>query len=198
MSSRFTIDEFLNAIWSCGSDRSPRLRQGNPLSHFLFIIVMEGLHLAIEDAVNQGLFRGARVREDGFSLSYLFYADDQNISNLFTILNCFIWSRALDLIYKSLIYMVFVLLMLKWRLWLWVLGVLMLKWRLWVLGIGCMAASILFYYLGLPVGVKMTRINKWDMVVSKFKKRLSNRKANLLLVCGRLTPIKSVLNSLGI
>lgn len=37
---------------------------------------MEGLHLAIEDAVNQGLFRGARVREDGFSLSYLFYADD--------------------------------------------------------------------------------------------------------------------------
>lgn len=99
---------------------------------------------------------------------------------------------------QSLIYMVFVLLMLKWRLWLWVLGVLMFKWRLWVLGIGCMAAAILFYYLGLPVGVKMTRINKWDMVVSKFKKRLSNRKANLLLVCGRLTLIKSVLNSLGI
>ncbi|GKA58048.1 RNA-directed DNA polymerase, eukaryota, reverse transcriptase zinc-binding domain protein [Tanacetum coccineum] len=37
------------------------LRQGNPLSPFLFIIIMEGLHLALKDAVLSGLLRGTKV-----------------------------------------------------------------------------------------------------------------------------------------
>nr|GEY88124.1 RNA-directed DNA polymerase, eukaryota [Tanacetum cinerariifolium] len=37
------------------------LRQGDPLSPFLFIIIMEGLHLALKDAVQPGLLRGAKL-----------------------------------------------------------------------------------------------------------------------------------------
>ncbi|GJU13229.1 hypothetical protein Tco_1135625 [Tanacetum coccineum] len=37
------------------------LHQGDPLSHFLFIIVMEGLHFALKDAVSSGLLRGTKV-----------------------------------------------------------------------------------------------------------------------------------------
>ncbi|GJT13083.1 hypothetical protein Tco_0860125 [Tanacetum coccineum] len=37
------------------------LHQGDPLSHFLFIIVMEGLHFVLKDAVSSGLLRGTKV-----------------------------------------------------------------------------------------------------------------------------------------
>nr|GEY70380.1 RNA-directed DNA polymerase, eukaryota, reverse transcriptase zinc-binding domain protein [Tanacetum cinerariifolium] len=53
---------------SCG------LRQGDPLSPFVFIIAMEGLHVAIEDAMPAGLYRGLKVNT--LILSPLFFADD--------------------------------------------------------------------------------------------------------------------------
>ncbi|GJW18428.1 RNA-directed DNA polymerase, eukaryota, reverse transcriptase zinc-binding domain protein [Tanacetum coccineum] len=50
------------------------LRQGDPLSPFLFIIAMEGLHVAIEDAIAAGLYRGITMHT--LSLSHFFFADD--------------------------------------------------------------------------------------------------------------------------
>lgn len=52
------------------------LRQGDPLFPFLFVIVMEGLHVAIEDAVATGFFRGVLVGSNTLSISHLFYAND--------------------------------------------------------------------------------------------------------------------------
>lgn len=47
--NRRPIDEF---------DLHKGLRQGEPMSRFLFIIAMKGLHVAIEDTVANGIFRG--------------------------------------------------------------------------------------------------------------------------------------------
>nr|GEV30353.1 RNA-directed DNA polymerase, eukaryota, reverse transcriptase zinc-binding domain protein [Tanacetum cinerariifolium] len=51
------------------------LKQGDPLSPFLFILVMESLHLSFNNILNAGLFKGIRIN-GYFTLSHLFYADD--------------------------------------------------------------------------------------------------------------------------
>ncbi|GKC10692.1 RNA-directed DNA polymerase, eukaryota [Tanacetum coccineum] len=51
------------------------LKQGDPLSPFLFILVMESLHLSFNNILNAGLFKGIRI-DDSLTLSHLFYVDD--------------------------------------------------------------------------------------------------------------------------
>nr|GEW02237.1 hypothetical protein [Tanacetum cinerariifolium] len=80
------------------------LRQGDPFSPFLFIIVMEGLHYALMDGLRANLFRGSN----------------------------------------------------------------------------------------------MSKFSNWNVLIERFKSRLSGWKANMLSSGGRLTLIKSVLSSLGI
>ncbi|GKF87446.1 RNA-directed DNA polymerase, eukaryota, partial [Tanacetum coccineum] len=51
------------------------LKQGDPLSPYLFILVMESLHLSFNNIINADLFKGIRF-DDSLTLSHLFYADD--------------------------------------------------------------------------------------------------------------------------
>nr|GEW42446.1 RNA-directed DNA polymerase, eukaryota [Tanacetum cinerariifolium] len=73
------------------------LKQGDPLAPFLFILIMESLHLFVSRAVNDGIFKGLHIR-GSTSISHLFYTDDdvfigewsdQNLDNLLKILQCF-------------------------------------------------------------------------------------------------------------
>ncbi|XP_071712284.1 uncharacterized protein [Rutidosis leptorrhynchoides] len=52
------------------------LRQGDPLSPFLFIIVMEGLHLAFHQAMERNIIHGINVGTENISLSHFIYVDD--------------------------------------------------------------------------------------------------------------------------
>ncbi|GJY31196.1 RNA-directed DNA polymerase, eukaryota [Tanacetum coccineum] len=87
------------------------LKQGDPLSPFLFILVMETLHLSFENVVNAGLFKGVLL-DDSMQLTHLFYADDviflgqwctSNIFVLMLVLDCFFFvaSRPCIKIHKS-------------------------------------------------------------------------------------------------
>lgn len=51
------------------------LKQGDPLSPFLFILVMESLNISFQRVVNAGLFNGINISST-VNLSHLFYADD--------------------------------------------------------------------------------------------------------------------------
>lgn len=67
------------------------VRQGDPLSPFLFVIAMEGLNVALKITCIKGIFKGVQLPNNGPVISHLLYADDalflgewskRNIQNL--------------------------------------------------------------------------------------------------------------------
>ncbi|GKE37190.1 RNA-directed DNA polymerase, eukaryota, reverse transcriptase zinc-binding domain protein [Tanacetum coccineum] len=82
------------------------LHQGDLLSHFLFIIAMEGLHLAIEKAIEDNKISGASVSVDIVKVSHLLYADDvvfltkwiaRDVDEILDVLNEFYNSSSLKI-----------------------------------------------------------------------------------------------------
>ncbi|GJV73082.1 RNA-directed DNA polymerase, eukaryota, reverse transcriptase zinc-binding domain protein [Tanacetum coccineum] len=75
---------------------SKGLKQGDPLSPFLFILIMESLHLSFNNVVNVGLYNCIQI-DESLNLSHLFYVDDVifvdkwNSLNLSTIVNVLKW-----------------------------------------------------------------------------------------------------------
>ncbi|GJS22452.1 RNA-directed DNA polymerase, eukaryota [Tanacetum coccineum] len=166
------------------------LKQGDPLSPFLFIFVMESLHLSFNNILNAGLFKGIRV-DDSLTLSHLFYADDavflgkwdrMNVVTIVHILKCFFMASGLQInIHKSKLMGI---------------GISHEEVKAAANIIGCSTVSIPFNYLGVKVGMSSSRRKSWDEVIDKISARLSKRKTKTLSIGGRLTLIKSVLTSL--
>nr|GFB67023.1 RNA-directed DNA polymerase, eukaryota, reverse transcriptase zinc-binding domain protein [Tanacetum cinerariifolium] len=73
------------------------LKQGDPLSPFLFILVMESLHISFQRVVDVDFFKGIELAPS-LNLSYMFYAADaifmgqwseSNIDTIVKVLDCF-------------------------------------------------------------------------------------------------------------
>ncbi|GKC50994.1 RNA-directed DNA polymerase, eukaryota, partial [Tanacetum coccineum] len=79
----FILDEILKCKASILVNGSPTkefscyrgLKQGDPLAPYLFILVMESLHLSFSRVVEEDLFKGIQLPRS-ISISHLFYADD--------------------------------------------------------------------------------------------------------------------------
>nr|GFA96477.1 RNA-directed DNA polymerase, eukaryota [Tanacetum cinerariifolium] len=168
------------------------LKQGDPLSPFLFILVMESLHLSFQRVVDAGMFTGIKLCSS-LNLSHLFYADDamfvgkwcdSNISTLVHVFECFHRASGLNInMSKSKI-----------------LGIHVeaSKVEQAASKLGCLILNTSFTYLGTKVGCSMSRLNDWDEVVKKVMFRLSKWKMKSLSIGRRLTFLKSVLGSIPI
>lgn len=70
----------LKILWNGGITEEFRpsrgIRQGDPLSPYLFVLYMELLAHAISSEVDKGNWRGIKLGTSGPLLSHLFYADD--------------------------------------------------------------------------------------------------------------------------
>ncbi|GJV19940.1 putative RNA-directed DNA polymerase, eukaryota, reverse transcriptase zinc-binding domain protein [Tanacetum coccineum] len=169
------------------------LRQGDPLSPFLFILAVEALNVVLVEARNRNIFLGADVGRDKIPISHLQFADDAlivgqwsvpNAKNLTRILTCFNLASGLKVNFnKSKLFGI---------------GVSSNEVNSVACSIGCQPSQLPCTYLGLPIGANMSRCSNWSPVVDRFQKRLSTWKCKNLSYGGRLTLIKSVLESLGV
>ncbi|GJR05390.1 RNA-directed DNA polymerase, eukaryota [Tanacetum coccineum] len=149
------------------------LKQGDPLSPFLFILIMESLHLSFQKVVDVGMFKGIKL-SPSVNLSHLFYADDAVFMGQ--------WCLRIN--------------MRKTK----IMGVHVddQKVKNVATKLGCLILNTPFSYLGTKVGGSMSRVQAWTEVIDKVKSRLSNGKMKALSIEGRLTLLKSVLGSMPI
>ena len=179
-----------------GFFRSSRgLRQGDPLSSYLFVVGMEVLSCLLKRAVEGNFISGCKLgnSEGGeMVISHLLYADD-------TIVFCEAKSEQL--------------MCLSWTL-MWFeafsgLKINLNKSEIIPLGrvdnveslaaeLGCRVGSLPTLYLGLPLGAPHRALGVWDSIEERFRKRLSSWKRQYISKGGRLTLIRSTLSSLHI
>lgn len=62
----------------------------------------------------------------------------------------------------------------------------------------CYSDELSFKFLGIYVGSNPKRCGTWNLVIQSLKKKLSNWKARLLSIGGRVTMLNSVLSSIPI
>ncbi|CAL5358449.1 unnamed protein product [Camellia sinensis] len=168
------------------------LRQGDPLSPFLFNVVAEGLNILLERAKQLGLIKGAVVGSD-LRITHLQFADDtilfceaewEEILNIKRILRCFEIMSGLQINYhKSVVCGV---------------GISSTLCQEFASKLHCIYQNLPLKYLGMPLGANPSRKLTWQPVIEKFKLKLASWKRRFLSFAGRLTLIKAVLSSLPI
>ncbi|PNX79892.1 ribonuclease H, partial [Trifolium pratense] len=170
------------------------LRQGDPLSPFLFLLAAEGLNVLMEAMIAQNLFKGYSIVEQGsMTVSHLQFADDTlllgvkswgNVRALRAVLVLFESMSGLKVNFnKSML--VGVNIPDSW------LGEA-------AFALCCKVGKIPFLYLGLQIGGDPRRLSFWEPVLIRIKNRLSGWKSRFLSFGDRLVLLKSVLASLPV
>jgi hypothetical protein len=174
-----------------GSSRG--LRQGDPLSPLLFLLVMEVLSKLFQKTKEAGLIWGFLTGSIGGSevcISHLLFADDtivfcdavpEQVLNIRKVLSCFEAVTGLRVnLNKSEMVPVGV-----------VDGMSTLADLL-----CCRTGTLPMLYLGMPLGAPYKALSVWNSVLKKIEQRLASWQTLYLSKGGRLTPLKSTLASL--
>lgn len=169
------------------------LRQGDPLSPFLFQVAAEGLHLLMSKAVQCNLFEGYRFRSEGKLVSHLQYAVDtiivgvkswKNVWDIEASLQLFEMVSGLKInFHKSLLVGINI-----YQSWLEEAASVL----------HCRIGAFPFKYLGLPIGGDLSRAGFWKPVLDTVRSRLFGWNHKHLSIGGRIVLLKSVLYALPV
>ncbi|XP_058755939.1 uncharacterized protein LOC131629160 [Vicia villosa] len=166
------------------------LRQGDPLSPFLFMIAMEALTAMVRNSVEGGNFKPFQLGNDE-GVDILQFADDTvifgeastaNLWNLKVILRGFELISGLKINFS------------KSR----IMGVNVGDWILDAATkfLACKRGNFPFLFLGIMVGVNPRNKKVWSKVLDNFKKRLDTWKGRNISIGGQVTLINAVLNAI--
>ncbi|XP_057419022.1 uncharacterized protein LOC130713254 [Lotus japonicus] len=170
------------------------LRQGDPLSSYLFVLCMERLAHMINHEVRQGQWKPVQISQGGPGISHLFFADDvllfakaevAQVRNIYRVLEDFCGASGLKInLSKSKA-------MASWC----VDGAV--KDRI------AAITSIPFTnnigkYLGFPIHIGRVRKEDFSFIVDRVSARLATWKASLLNKPARVTLAKSVLSAIPV
>ncbi|MCH81219.1 cysteine-rich receptor-like protein kinase, partial [Trifolium medium] len=170
------------------------LRQGDPLSPFLFLIAAEGLNVLMHAMVENHFFSGYSFgMQNPISVSHIQFADDTlllgtkswaNVRTLRAVLVLFETMSGLKVNFnKSLLVGVNIA-----DSWL----------RAAAAALRCKVEKMSFLYLGLPISGDPRRLGFWEPVLTRIQNRLSGWKSRFLSFGGRLILLKFVLTSLSV
>ena len=168
------------------------IRQGDPISPYLFTICMEKLHHLIQDAINEGEWSPIKLTAMSPPISHLFFADDLVIFGEASTFQVDVMLRCLDTFCQAT-------------------GQRMNKDKTRIYfsknvhftravemsqRMGVKLTGDLGKYLGIPLLHKKLTLATCAPLLSKTQKRLSGWKSKMLNISGRTTLIKSVLSSI--
>ncbi|RVW95640.1 LINE-1 reverse transcriptase-like [Vitis vinifera] len=174
---------------------SKGLRQGDPLSPYLFVLGIEVLDALIRRAVAGGYLSGCSIQGDrrhNLKISHLFFADDtivfceankEHLTHLSWILLWFEAASGLRInLDKSEIILVGVVEEIEEM----------------AVELGCRVGSLPSQYLGLPLGASNKAPSVWDGMEEKVRRKLARWKRQYISKGGRITLIRSTLASMPI
>ncbi|XP_015960748.1 uncharacterized protein LOC107484719 [Arachis duranensis] len=166
------------------------LRQGDRLSPFLFVLVVDVLHQMIGEAVRNGCISPLLVGKDSIELSHIQFADgtilfclleEAMIKNYKRLLRCF------ELLGLSINFEKSSLIPINCEE----------QWAQRMCNVlGCKEATLPVKYLRISLGENPRLVKTWKSIIEKVEEKLSMWKAKVLNKAGKLVLIKSVLNSL--
>ncbi|MCI19924.1 RNA-directed DNA polymerase (Reverse transcriptase), partial [Trifolium medium] len=149
------------------------LRQGDPLSPFLFLLAAEGLNVMMRALVQSKFFTGYSIGMVSFTdVSHLQFADDtlllgvKSWANIRTLRDVLVLFEAVSGLkvnfHKSML-----------------VGVNVVEsWLLEAAAVvGCSVERVPFMYLSLPIGGDPRRLSLWELVVNRIRTRLTGWKS---------------------
>lgn len=167
------------------------LKQGDPLSPYLFIIATEILSRMIAKADSIGLLQGSTPLIGNFSIIFIQFADDSLFmlkadAESMKYLRCILFLEAVTglkvSLHKSSLSPIRSVPNIE------ELAELF----------DCTIAELPITYLGLPLGAKASSKAIWSLVLERMGKRLSHWKGHLLSKGGKLVLLRNVLSSIPI
>ncbi|GAU48899.1 hypothetical protein TSUD_98900 [Trifolium subterraneum] len=170
------------------------LRQGDPLSPFLFLLAPEGFNVMMKAMVQASIFTGYNIGSNHpVVVSHRQFADDTLILGVKSWANvCALWAVLVLFEAVSGLKVNFNKSMLT--------GINVAdSWLAEAASVlSCTVGKVPFSYLDLPIGGNPRRLSFWEPLLNRFRSKLSGWKSRFLSFGGRLILIKYVLSSLPV